>query len=218
MTLRDLKDRFLATPWVYDTLRPLVVGGLDLGVLARFCDTQPSDRIFDLGCGTARLVGHLQFESYLGVDLDPVALARASRLASSRVRFLEGDAWDSEFRRLNPTCVLMIGVVHHVSDAEFRHLVERLTNGDHRSRRLVAIDVTFFEGMDVNNLLSRLDRGTHVRDIDSYERLYAECGLRVTRKQVLSTRAGYVRYIAFDLRFGESGREGPPPDSAAQAI
>lgn len=202
MTLLDWKNRILATPWVYDTVRPLVVGGIDLGVLARFCDTQPSDRIFDLGCGTARLVGHLRFESYLGVDLDPVALARAARMASNRIRFLEGDAWDDEFRGLNPTCVLMIGVVHHLSDAEFRRLVERLTEGDSRSRRLVAIDVTFFKGMGANNLLSRLDRGKHVREITAYERLYAECGLRVARKEVLPTRAGYVRYIAFDLRFG----------------
>jgi len=84
MTLRDWKNRFLGTPWVYDTLRPLVVGGLDLGVLARFCATQPGDRIFDLGCGTAQLVSHLRFERYLGVDLDPVALARAARIASPR--------------------------------------------------------------------------------------------------------------------------------------
>jgi SAM-dependent methyltransferase len=201
MTLRDWKNRFLGTPWVYDTLRPLVVGGLDLGVLARFCATQPGDRIFDLGCGTAQLVSHLRFERYLGVDLDPVALARAARIASPRVRFLEGDAWDGELRNLNPTCVLMIGVVHHLSDVEFRRLIERLRAGDSGSRRLVVIDVTFLEGMWLNNLLSRLDRGRHVREVASYERLYAESALRIARKEELPTRAGYVRYIGFDLRF-----------------
>jgi SAM-dependent methyltransferase len=201
MTFRDWKNRFLGTPWVYDTLRPLVVGGLDLGALARFCRTQPGDRIFDLGCGTAQLVNQLRFESYLGVDLDPVALARAARMASAQVRFLKGDAWDAELQRLNPTCVLMIGVVHHLSDAEFRHLVGRLREGDAGSRRLVAIDVTFFKGMAVNNLLSRLDRGRYVREVASYERLYARCRLRVARKEELPTRAGYVRYIGFDLRF-----------------
>lgn len=202
MILREWKNRVLATPWVYDMVRPLVVGGLDLAAQARFCDTQSSDRIFDLGCGTARLVGHLHFQSYLGADLDPVALARAARMASNRVRFFAGDAWDDELRALNPTCVLMIGVVHHLSDAEFRRLVHRLTEGGSRSRRLVAIDVTFFKGMGVNNVLSRLDRGQHVREIAAYERLYAECGLRVARKEELPTRAGYVRYIAFDLRSG----------------
>jgi len=201
MTLRDWKNRLLGTPWVYDSVRPLVVGGLDLGALARFCGTGPADRVFDLGCGTAQLVSRLEFERYLGVDLDPVALARAARLASPRIRFLEGDAWDEDFLALDPTCVLMIGVVHHLSDAEFERLVGRLRRGKSPSRRIVAVDVTFFEGMAVNNLLSRLDRGRHVRTIGGYERLYGEASLGVARKAELSTRAGYVRYIGFELRF-----------------
>jgi SAM-dependent methyltransferase len=202
MTLRNWKNRFLGTPWVYDTLRPIVVGGLDLGALARFCNTTPGERIFDLGCGTAQLVGHLRFDRYLGVDLDPVALSRASRLASPRIRFLEGDGWDGEFSSMNPTCILMIGVVHHLPDDAFGNLVGRLRAGDPQRRRLIAIDVTYFTGMPVNNLLSRLDRGRHVRDVESYRRLYGAWGLRIARKEELPTRAGYVRYIGFDLRFG----------------
>lgn len=49
------KNRFLANPWVYDVLRPLAVGGIDIAAIARFCEVDESDRVFDLGCGTASL-------------------------------------------------------------------------------------------------------------------------------------------------------------------
>lgn len=49
------KNRFLANPWVYDVLRPLAVGGIDIAAIARFCEVGETDRVFDLGCGTASL-------------------------------------------------------------------------------------------------------------------------------------------------------------------
>jgi len=198
MGLLRFKDRILSMPWVYDHVRPLVVGGLDLPELSRFCGINRTDRVFDLGCGTAQLLDHFTCEQYLGVDLDAVALEKASKRSSERVRFIGGDGWDGAYGELRPTVVLMIGVVHHLADADFRNLTRRLKAAE-SLERIVTIEVTYFEGRRLNNLLSRLDRGRYVREVERYERLFAECGLKISRKEVLSTRAGYVSYIGFHL-------------------
>lgn len=201
MSLLGWKDRLLSQPWIYDGLRPLVVGGLDLGVLGDFCEIRRSDRVFDLGCGTAQMLGHLSCDRYLGVDLDEAALAKASRRSTDRIRFLAGDAWDSRYTELQPTVVLMIGVVHHLSDGELERVIRRLSTSAHTLDRIVAIDVTYFRGRVLNNLLSRLDRGRYVREVEEYEQLYARCGLKILRRGILHTRMRYVSYIGYHLGF-----------------
>ncbi len=196
--LREIKDRILAIPLVYDVVRPLVAGGIDFEALASFCATTPEDRIFDLGCGTGQLLPHLKFGSYLGADLDSRALGRASRFASPRIRFVEGDDWDRHYCELEPTVVLMIGVVHHLSDEAFHLIVGRLLVSN-SLQRIVTTDVTYFTGQWVNNWLSRLDRGRFVRTFQGYESLFESGGLRVTLSSVLPTRLRYVRYAGYHL-------------------
>ncbi len=201
MNLRELKDRLLAVPCVYDLVRPLAAGGIDFKLLADFCGLSPDARVFDLGCGTAQLLEYLPCEQYLGSDLDSRALGRAARFASEKARFIQGDAWDDAYRSIRPTVVLMIGVVHHVSDDEFASIIARLRRSDPPPARIVTIDVSFFQGQLVNNLLSRLDRGRYVRRPSEYERLFDGCQLRVLRRDMLPTRMGYVRYVGYHLAF-----------------
>jgi SAM-dependent methyltransferase len=201
MPLLQLKDRFLATPWVYDCLRPFVVGGIDHAELARFCRVRPDDRVFDLGCGTGQMVPHLGCAAYLGADLDRKAIERAARYAGPHVRFVCGDQWDAPLSNLRPTLVLMIGVVHHLPDSDFLSLLDRL----HRSeslRRIVTLDVSYFPGRWVNNALSRLDRGRHVRSPDQYAALFRAAGLRIGESGILTTRLRYVQYIGYHLARG----------------
>ncbi len=197
--LREWKDRFLAIPWVYDTLRPLVAGGINLHTLTRFCEVGEMDRVFDFGCGTGQLLPTLSCSEYLGVDLDFSALARASRFSSPHVRFVSGDDWDAAFRRLRPTVVLMIGVGHHLADLEFHTVIRRFRQLNGAPPRLVTIDVTYLPGRRLNNLLSRMDRGRHVRQPGEYEELFRQNTLGVTKREILPTRLGYVRYLGYHL-------------------
>ncbi len=199
MLVRNFKDRFLAVPWVYDKLRPLVAGGIDFQSLAAFCQADRHDRIFDFGCGTGQLLPLLRFSAYVGVDLDGSALRRASRHTAHNVRFAEGDDWDEIYRDLNPTLVLMIGVVHHLSDDDFRSVIRRLKPPG-LLPRIVTVDVSYFPAQPLNNLLSRMDRGRHVRTPQEYEQLFSRTGLRVTRTEVLRTKLRYVRYIGYHLQ------------------
>ncbi len=201
MNLRELKDRILAIPWVYDRVRPIVAGGIDIRRLTEFCELRQSDRVFDLGCGTAQPLEFIRCAQYLGVDLDPSAIQKASRFSSERIGFISGDDWDQACRSLQPTVVLMIGLVHHLSDETFHSIIHRLRRAcGSATPRLVAIEVTYFPGQLLNNLLSRLDRGRHVRRPDNYARLYAGNGLKILRSEILPTRLRYVRYIGYHLQ------------------
>ncbi len=199
MPFRNFKDRFLAVPWIYDNLRPLVAGGIDFESLAGFCRADPNDRIFDFGCGTGQLLPLLRFSAYLGVDLDAAALRRAARLSAPRVRFAGGDKWDGIYRDFKPDLVLMIGVIHHLSDDDFRIVLRRL-HPPGLLPRIVTVDVSYFPGWVLNNLLSRMDRGRYVRSPQAYERLFSQNGLRVLRTSVLRTKLRYVRYIGYHLQ------------------
>jgi len=201
MSLRSAKDRFLGAPWVYDTIRPLVVGGIDHQDLARFCGIGKTDRVFDLGCGTGQLLSHIHCDKYLGVDLDSYALERAHRFSTDRVRFLEGDDWDNAYRELGPTVVLMIGVVHHLPDEAFQSIVRRLRQSLRTPPRIVTFDVAFFPGALINNLFSKFDRGKHVRNTQDYEKLFKNNQLEITSRETLFTRLRYVRYIGYHLTF-----------------
>lgn len=205
MGCRELKERFMAVPWIYDNLRPLVVGGIDQKALARFCKVDETDRVLDLGCGTAKLVEHLRCKAYLGVDLDSSALDRARRHESRGIRFVEGDAWDEACRELGPTVVLMIGVVHHLSDEAFQSIARRLKRATLNAPRIVTLDVSYFRGHFVNNLLSSLDRGRNVRKPADYEKLFTENGLLISGRELVFTRLRYVQYIGYHLAF----RDGP---------
>ncbi len=199
MLLREWKDCFLSVPWVYDTLRPLVAGGIDHRTLSDFCAVTETDRVFDLGCGTGQMLPFLHFVEYLGVDLDPAALGKAARYSAPHVRFIEGDRWDEPFRQLRPTVALMIGVTHHLADAEFEEIIRRFRAAGASPLRLVTIDVTYFPGQMLNNVLSRMDRGRHVRKAGEYEDLFLRSGLSIRRKGMLTTRLGYVRYLGYHL-------------------
>ncbi len=199
MSIRNLKDRFLSIPWVYDTLRPLVIGGLDYEEVARFCAVGHGDRVLEIGCGTGQLIPFLRCQSYLGVDTDASALRRAKRFSSSAVRFMEGNSWDSACEELNPTVVLMIGLVHHISDEEFQSMVSRLKRLALQLSRIVSFESTFLQGYPVSNLLSALDRGRFVRTPAAYEALFARTGLSVTRREIIATRLGHARYIGYHL-------------------
>ncbi len=205
MLVRNLKDRFLAVPWVYDRLRPLVAGGIEFRSIAAFCGCSGLDRVFDFGCGTGQLLPFLKFCQYVGVDLDSTALRRAARFSAPNVRFSEGDDWDDLYRSLNPTVVLLIGVVHHLSDAEFRAALERFLLPSILPR-FVTVDVSHFPGQPLNNLLSRIDRGRHVRTLQGYERLFRHNGLRVTRSEIIATRLRYVQYAGYHLQVDSSPR------------
>ena len=171
--------KLLGHPFVYDQVRPRVVGGIDMKPLYDLLGKEGRRVVLDVGCGTGDALKHLgDVEQYLGIDTDPIAIdaARARYGDRPNVRFecrylLREDVVD-----LAPTGVVLSGVLHHLTNAEAEG-VFYLATGSPNLVRIVTADIVFLPGKLFNNVLAMMDRGRYCREPDAYAGLARRAGL-----------------------------------------
>ncbi len=208
----SLFDRFLGHPFVFEHVRPLAVGGVDMSHAYRRLGLGPDSVVVDIGCGTGDALKHIDsFHSYLGIDTDPRAIAFAQERWKTRpnARFECRLCTPADLRDVAPTHVALIGLLHHLTDSEALELLGLL----HQSPRLVravTLDIVYLPGRPYNNLLARLDRGRYCRTPDAYAALALAAGLRVADRYVERSHPtrGLVQYYVLELT-------PPPPNSDA---
>ncbi len=182
-----LYRKILGHPFVYDQVRPRVVGGIDMGPLYRRLEGDASKAVLDVGCGTGDALRHLSgFEKYLGIDTDPVAItaARSRHGARPGVRFEERLLEERDIDELQPTGVVLAGVLHHL-DNDAAEAVLRLAARSPRLVRIVTSDIVFLPGMMFNNVLAMMDRGRFCRHPDAYAALARRAGLVVAQGELM---------------------------------
>ncbi|HVW24557.1 MAG TPA: methyltransferase [Polyangiaceae bacterium] len=196
----SLTDRILGIPFVYDVIRPIVVGGIDMGQVVVPLSVRPSDVVVDVGCGTAVTLQHLpRFRRYVGFDTDERALAAAERrrdtLApdqSGRVEFRHAMLKADAVRELAPDVVILAGILHHLDDSTCEELLRSLLLSPNL-RSVVTLDVTFFPGRLVNNLFSILDRGQYPRHPGAYSWLAESAGFNIDAERAMPATPGNKR-------------------------
>jgi SAM-dependent methyltransferase len=207
----NLYQRILGNPFVYDHVRPLAVGGLDMSPFYRRVGATADSVVLDVGCGTGDALRYLEgFRSYLGVDTDPVAIDFATQRFGSRpnVKFECRLCDDADVSRLQPTEVLLCGVLHHMPDTAALGLL-RLAAASPALRRIVTSDIVYLPGEHVSNLFARLDRGRFCRRAQAYVALVEAAGLSVVESEVVRShpRTGLAKYWMMTLeRPGASSR------------
>src|SRR4029453_3247497 len=74
-------QKLLGHPFVYDRVRPWVVGGIDMTAFYESLESEATDVIVDVGCGRGDALRSLSsFKAYYGFGID----ARAIETARSR--------------------------------------------------------------------------------------------------------------------------------------
>jgi SAM-dependent methyltransferase len=194
----NIYQRILGNPFIYNRVRPLAVGGLDMSPFYERIGATEDSVVLDVGCGTGDALRYLEgFQSYLGVDTDPVAIKFAQQRFGQRARvaFECRQCEDADVQRLQPTEVLLAGVLHHMPDDAAQGLL-RLAAGSPRLRRIVTLDIVFLPGEPVSNLLARLDRGRYCRRSHEYVALAEAAGLALTAGEVVRShpRTGLAKY------------------------
>ena len=114
-------DRVLGTPWVYEYIRPLAVGGIDYSRAYQSLRCDQGSVILDLGCGTGDALRHLgAFDSYVGIDTDERAIryARTRWAGRANVRFESRLCTPDDIRSIAPTHIAMVGLLHHLHSGE----------------------------------------------------------------------------------------------------
>ena len=199
----SLYDRVLAIPFVYTRIRPLVVGGVDMLPSYLNLDVQADDVVLDVGCGPGEALKYLKrFRALHGFDTDANAISFARKLAGNRsdVTFEARAVTASDVEALQPTRVMMNGLLHHLDDAQAIDLLKMCARVP-SVRRIATLDVVFLPGRHLSNLLARFDRGEHVRDVEGFRALAAKSGLVVTRQEIVRSHPtrGWALYLMMAL-------------------
>jgi hypothetical protein len=198
----SLYQAIMGHPWVYNYLRPAMLGGVNYTL--GYSQLQPSldDVILDFGCGYGDALRYIRvFKEYHGFDIDHRAIEHIKRAYgtefNSHIHTYARTLNLDDVLRIKPTRVIIAGALHHLSDTEIRDLFAMLASPK-TVQQILTIDVVFLPGQLINNALASLDRGKHVRDIASYISLVNTEGFSVRRHSVdYSNR--FARYLIMDI-------------------
>lgn len=204
-----LFQKLLGHPFVYDQVRPRVVGGIDMQPLYDLLGAEARPRVLDVGCGTGDALNHLpDVERYLGVDTDPIAIEAARRRFGDRpnVRFECRHLHALDVVDFAPTGVVLSGVLHHLTNQEAEG-VFRLALGSPSLVRIVTADIVFLPGKLFNNVLAMMDRGRHCREPDAYASLARRAGLDVLTGMAIESSPGNDRVQYYVMALAPKGAQ-----------
>jgi SAM-dependent methyltransferase len=131
------------------------------------------DRVVDLGCGTAEIASYMPTALYTGIDPNPQYIAGARRRLGQKAVLVTADpVQDANLLEGKYDIALLLGVLHHLDDASADTMLGLARRLLRPGGRLVTHDIANVKGRGwLERLLVRMDRGQHVRQIDSYPAL-----------------------------------------------
>lgn len=198
-----IHQKVFGHPFVYDTVRPFVVGGIDYTRMYASLDVGPDSVVLDLGCGTGNAIRYLKsFARYVGIDTDEVAIRAASERYASQgnVEFHTKLCTRADIDAIKPTHVIFAGVLHHMGDTDAVSLLALVLESP-ALRRVGTLDIVYVRGMLWNNLLASLDRGRFCRKEEQYRALAERAGFVIDDAYMMGNRpnGGRVRYFVMML-------------------
>lgn len=180
-----LKERILAVPGAYRLLGKVVGLGKDRSVYAReHVGARKGDRVLDIGCGPAEILGWMPEVDYVGFDMSPAYVEAATRRWGPRGRFYcKRVSEESLDEHRDFDVVVATGVLHHLDDAEAEKLFRLAYAALAPGGRLVTLDGCWAEGQSrIAKLLLGRDRGEHVRRKEAYVELASRVFPRVAAR------------------------------------
>ncbi len=195
--LRRLVKLIFDRPFLYHTLRPIFLGGLPMKPMLALLDSNESDVIIDVGCGTGFLAEKIRYKQYLGFDQDLNFIKIAQKRKIKNAEFILEDISKFNFDHRNPTKAILAGVLHHLNDDEAIHLLNALSQTV--TQWLVTFDPVYSKYHIVSNLLCKLDRGKFVRTEDQMLQLINRSKLSIETKKLHYSNTKIGKYIIFRL-------------------
>lgn len=135
---------------------------------------KPGEVVVDVGCGPAYYFERLpQPLTYHGFDTDEKYIEWARTKWGDRGEFHVGIFDEKAAAGLpSPDVVLLLGLLHHLSDEESRNLLELCAGILSPTGRVVSVDTAFVPGQGrLSHWMSENDRGEFVRHPEEFEAL-----------------------------------------------
>lgn len=135
---------------------------------------QPGEVLVDIGCGPAYYFGWLPTPlTYHGFDTDQHYIDHATSRYGNRGTFHRAifDAEEAE-QLPAPNAIVMLGLLHHLSDAECHDLLSLSARVLAPGGRVVSVDTTYLPGQNrFSKWMSDNDRGEYVRHPEQFVEL-----------------------------------------------
>ena len=146
-------QRLLGHPFVYNDIRPLLVGGIDWSPLYHNLEAGPEDVILDVGCGTGIAHEYLRgFAAYHGFDTDPAAIKFArEKTGAANVSYECRLVTEADIARIRPTRIILSGLLHHLADEECLALLQMCASAP-GLKRIATSDVVYLPRQILSNL------------------------------------------------------------------
>jgi SAM-dependent methyltransferase len=135
------------------------------------------DTVIDVGCGPAYYFDRLPTVTYFGFDTSERYIAYAQRRwGSDRARFTCEVFGERHLADIPPAdAVLLLGLLHHLSDDESRHLLRVAARALAPGGRVIAVDTCYEPDQGrISRWMSDNDRGEHVRRPEAFVALARE--------------------------------------------
>lgn len=163
----------LSLPSVYLGFQALVGGTKMRSLCLALLEPQPGQRIVDIGCGPAYYLADLPAVDYHGFDTDARYIDHARKRFGSRGRFYVEPFTQMHADTLGPfDRVLLMGLLHHLSDSECAALLALLSRCLRPGGRVVTLDTVLHDRQgSMERWLAQNDRGTYVRSPSGFEAL-----------------------------------------------
>jgi SAM-dependent methyltransferase len=159
---------------VYNCLQSLLGANKARKQFVSYLDLHENDRILDIGCGTAELLGYLPKDIiYIGFDASEEYIKAAKRKYGNRGEFVAKSVTDAlvdeyeDFDRVIASLVL-----HHLKDDEVLHIFKLAKNALKHGGMFCSLDCCYTTNQSIiPKTLIDLDRGQNVRRLHEYEEL-----------------------------------------------
>lgn len=165
----------LRSPLLYTGFQYLVGGARMRTVALRELALRDGERVLDLGCGPAYYRAKLPAVDYWGFDTDRRYIRWARRYWGGRGRFFDSVFDERQLCRVPKfDAVMLMGLLHHISDAEGESLLSLVGRALAPKGRIALLDTVVYSGQSaISRLFARNDRGEYVRTPEEYSRLGA---------------------------------------------
>nr|MDT0658706.1 class I SAM-dependent methyltransferase [Micromonospora sp. DSM 115978] len=135
------------------------------------------DTVIDVGCGPAYYFERLPRVRYYGFDTSARYVAHARRRwGGDRAEFRCEVFGEQHLAELPPAdAILLLGLLHHLSDADSQHLLGVAARALAPGGRVIAVDPCFEPGQGrISRWMSENDRGEYVRTPEAFVALGRE--------------------------------------------
>ncbi len=163
----------LSLPSVYLGFQALVGGTKLRSLCLTLLEPKPGQKIVDIGCGPAYYLAELPAVDYTGFDTDARYIEHAKNRFGNRGRFFVEPFTQVHADALGPfDGVLLMGLLHHLTDPECSALLSVLSRCLRPGGRVVTLDTVVHERQgSFERWLALNDRGQYVRNPSGFEAL-----------------------------------------------